>query len=162
MRGGEKIKEVNLRKEFGKRLKALRVSKKFRQREMADALGIRLRQYQRYEYGEIGFPLKALIFLADFFDVSTDYLLGRDEAPKHKSIAIDGPAGAGKSTLARKLAAKLGYLYVDTGAIYRTVALKVFREKADPSEPSQVIPLLDEMEIGRTCPRPFGGTRSQT
>ena len=42
----------------------------------------------------------------------------------HKSIAIDGPAGAGKSTLARQLAEKLGFLYVDTGAIYRTVALK--------------------------------------
>ena len=43
------------------------------------------------------------------------------------SIAIDGPAGAGKSTLARKTARELGFLYVDTGAIYRTVALKVLR-----------------------------------
>ena len=40
-----------------------------------------------------------------------------------KSIAIDGPAGAGKSTLARRLAGRLGVLYVDTGAIDRTVAL---------------------------------------
>ena len=40
------------------------------------------------------------------------------------SIAIDGPAGAGKSTLARALAKEIGYLYVDTGAIYRTVALR--------------------------------------
>ena len=43
---------------------------------------------------------------------------------KHISIAIDGPAGAGKSTLARQAAQRLGFLYVDTGAIYRTVALK--------------------------------------
>ena len=49
-----------------------------------------------------------------------------------KSIAIDGPAGAGKSTLARKLAEKLGFLYVDTGAIYRTVALAVLRAGTDP------------------------------
>ena len=41
---------------------------------------------------------------------------------KTVTIAIDGPAGAGKSTIARKLAAELGYYYVDTGAIYRTVA----------------------------------------
>lgn len=41
---------------------------------------------------------------------------------QEKSVAIDGPAGAGKSTLARALARELGYLYVDTGAIYRTVA----------------------------------------
>ena len=39
------------------------------------------------------------------------------------SIAIDGPSGAGKSTLARSMAEKLGYLYVDTGAIYRTIGL---------------------------------------
>ena len=38
------------------------------------------------------------------------------------SIAIDGPAGAGKSTIAKRLAKELGYMYVDTGAIYRTVA----------------------------------------
>ena len=64
-----------------------------------------------------------------------------------KSIAIDGPAGAGKSTLARKLAEKLGFLYVDTGAIYRTVALKALREKADPADPAQVVPLLEGLEL---------------
>ena len=63
------------------------------------------------------------------------------------SIAIDGPAGAGKSTLARKTARELGFLYVDTGAIYRTVALKVLRAGADPTEESQVIPLLKGLDI---------------
>ena len=41
---------------------------------------------------------------------------------KHYSIAIDGPAGAGKSTIARRLAKEMGYYYVDTGAIYRSGA----------------------------------------
>ena len=43
---------------------------------------------------------------------------------KHKSIAVDGPSGAGKSTLAKLLARRLGFLYVDTGDIYRTVGLR--------------------------------------
>ena len=64
-----------------------------------------------------------------------------------KSIAIDGPAGTGKSTLARRLAEKLGYIYVDTGAIYRTVALKALWEKADPGDPAQVAPLLEGLEL---------------
>lgn len=65
----------------------------------------------------------------------------------HKSVAIDGPAGAGKSTLARALAKELGYLYVDTGAIYRTVALHVHRAGGDVSSPEQVIPLLAGLDI---------------
>jgi len=64
-----------------------------------------------------------------------------------KSIAIDGPSGAGKSTLARQLAKELGFLYVDTGAIYRTVALKAQKCGADPGVSSEVVPLLDEMDI---------------
>jgi cytidylate kinase len=49
-------------------------------------------------------------------------------------IAIDGPAAAGKSTVARRLAAKLGFIYIDSGAMYRAVALWALREKLDPSD----------------------------
>ena len=49
-------------------------------------------------------------------------------------IAIDGPSGAGKSTLGRRLARELGLLYIDTGAMYRAVALAAAREGADPSD----------------------------
>ena len=66
---------------------------------------------------------------------------------KTYAIAIDGPAGAGKSTLAKEAAKALGFLYVDTGAIYRTVALKALRANADPADPAQVIPLLDGLNI---------------
>ena len=63
------------------------------------------------------------------------------------NIAIDGPAGAGKSTLARALARELGFLYVDTGAIYRTVGLYVVRQGRDCSRAEEVIPLLPEIPI---------------
>ena len=66
---------------------------------------------------------------------------------QERSIAIDGPAGAGKSTLARALARELGYLYVDTGAIYRTVALRAREAGADPSDPEQVAPLLEDLNL---------------
>ena len=65
----------------------------------------------------------------------------------YKSIAIDGPSGAGKSTLARRAAQALGYLYVDTGAIYRTLGLYVLRHGADPSDPEQVVGLLRHAEV---------------
>ena len=66
---------------------------------------------------------------------------------QERSIAIDGAAGAGKSTLARALARELGYLYVDTGAIYRTVALRAREAGADPSDPEQVAPLLEDLDL---------------
>jgi len=50
------------------------------------------------------------------------------------NIAIDGPAGAGKSTIAKKIAKKLGYIYVDTGAMYRAMALFFLRLGTDPSD----------------------------
>ena len=65
----------------------------------------------------------------------------------YKSIAIDGPSGAGKSTLARKVAQAMGYLYVDTGAIYRTLGLAALRRKVDPENGEAVIPLLDQVSI---------------
>ena len=64
-----------------------------------------------------------------------------------RSVAIDGPAGAGKSTLAKQAAKELGFLYVDTGAIYRTVALKAVRAGADPTDPAQVVPLLENLDL---------------
>ena len=64
------------------------------------------------------------------------------------SIALDGPSGAGKSTLARRLAEELGYLYVDTGAIYRTVGLWVRRNGADPKSEPAVSALLSGLQVG--------------
>ena len=65
----------------------------------------------------------------------------------YRSIAIDGPSGAGKSTLARRLARELGFLYVDTGAIYRTVGLAARRQGIDPDDAHAVAALLPGLEI---------------
>lgn len=79
--------------------------------------------------------------------------------PHHRKInvAIDGPAGAGKSTVARLVADKLGYIYVDTGAMYRTVTLKALREGADLHNPEQLGRLADRLSI-RLVPE-SGGQR---
>lgn len=66
---------------------------------------------------------------------------------KNYSVAIDGPSGAGKSTLARRCAERFGFLYVDTGAIYRTVGLAALRAGIAPDEPEQVLPLLTGLEL---------------
>lgn len=62
---------------------------------------------------------------------------------KKVSIAIDGPSGAGKSTLAKSISKKLGYLYVDTGAIYRTIGYYAFSNGIDPK---------DEKAVGESLP----------
>ena len=66
------------------------------------------------------------------------------------SIVIDGPSGAGKSTLAKSIAKTLGYLYVDTGAIYRTIGYAVYARGTDPKDAEAVAALLPELEIGLT------------
>lgn len=66
---------------------------------------------------------------------------------KHYAVAIDGPSGAGKSSLARAVAGDLGFIYVDTGAIYRTTALHILRRGADPGDAAAVAALLPEVGI---------------
>lgn len=66
---------------------------------------------------------------------------------KYISIAIDGPAGAGKSTMARAVARELGYVYVDTGAIYRTVGYYVDLCGIGPKDVDGVTRLIDEVNI---------------
>ena len=67
---------------------------------------------------------------------------------KKYSIAIDGPAGAGKSTIAKRLAKELGYRYVDTGAIYRTVAYFMDLWGVSPKDVDGVERYIDELTIG--------------
>lgn len=63
------------------------------------------------------------------------------------SVAIDGPAGAGKSTISKCLAEKLGFLHVDTGALYRTIGLFSLQKGIDPADREAVIALLPEVKI---------------
>ena len=66
---------------------------------------------------------------------------------KRYAVAVDGPSGAGKSTLARALAAKLNILYVDTGAIYRTIGCAVKRRGIALRDEAAVVALLPELDI---------------
>lgn len=65
----------------------------------------------------------------------------------HINIAIDGPAGAGKSTVAKAVAKRLDILYLDTGAMYRAMALKALRCGVEPGDRAHVLPLLEATEI---------------
>ncbi len=63
------------------------------------------------------------------------------------NIAIDGPAGAGKSTVARQAAEKLGFLYVDTGAMYRTIALYMLKNNIDTGDDAALAEALEKINI---------------
>ena len=70
--------------ELGERLKLLRKERNLKQREMAEICGLKMRGYQQYEYDETYPTVPGLVFLADYFDVSTDYLLGRTDCREVK------------------------------------------------------------------------------
>lgn len=63
------------------------------------------------------------------------------------AVAIDGPAGAGKSTIARAAAKQLGFVYVDTGALYRTIGFAAFRRKIDGMDTAGIIKMLPEISV---------------
>lgn len=63
------------------------------------------------------------------------------------NVAIDGPAGAGKSTIAKQVAKRMGLIYVDTGAMYRALALYVIREETDPADLAAVAQKCDEANV---------------
>lgn len=64
-----------------------------------------------------------------------------------RAVAIDGPAGAGKSTIAKRLAKDLGFIYVDTGALYRAIGLHTLRKGVDIHDTEGVIGLLPEIAV---------------
>lgn len=63
------------------------------------------------------------------------------------NIAIDGPAGAGKSTIAKEIAKMLKIIYVDTGAMYRAIGLKALRRGFDPGDAEKIVPMLDDTSV---------------
>lgn len=63
-------------------------------------------------------------------------------------IAIDGPAGAGKSTISKEVARRLGYVYIDTGAMYRSVGLAALRDGAAATSESDLAPIIESIDIG--------------
>jgi cytidylate kinase len=69
------------------------------------------------------------------------------ERAERRVIAIDGPAGSGKSTVAKAVASRLGMSYLDTGAMYRAVAFKAIRRGVDPEDAALVAKLAEDMEL---------------
>ena len=70
------------------------------------------------------------------------------------TIAIDGPAGSGKSSVARRVAEMLGFLYLDSGAMYRALALKALRNKISPEDESRLAELAKNTNIELKPPLP--------
>jgi CMP/dCMP kinase len=77
-------------------------------------------------------------------DETSDSLRGEEE---RLIVAIDGPSGAGKSTLAKRLASELGFTYMDTGAMYRALALKVLREGVDLADDVAMARLIESTTV---------------
>jgi CMP/dCMP kinase len=79
------------------------------------------------------------------------------------ALAIDGPAGAGKSTVARAVASALGWSYVDTGALYRAIALAVLRSGVDPADEDGVAAVAEraDVDLDGTCVRLDGDDVSE-
>ncbi len=71
----------------------------------------------------------------------------KPQSPRKINIAIDGPAGAGKSTVARLVAEKLGYVYIDTGAMYRAVTWKALEHGLQIEQSNAIVHLLEQTEI---------------
>lgn len=79
-------------------------------------------------------------------------------SPRRPCIAIDGPVAAGKSTIARLVAGRLGYTYIDSGAMYRALAWAARKWRVGPEDSARVVALLDRIRI-RLDPRPGGANR---
>ncbi|MEO8288667.1 MAG: (d)CMP kinase [Chloroflexota bacterium] len=90
-----------------------------------------------------------------------EQLAPKDSGKLPRTIAIDGPAGAGKSTIGRMLAETLGYLFLDTGAMYRAVALVALRRGISPTNEELLAELADKLPIHIEKPKP-GETDGRT
>jgi cytidylate kinase len=80
-------------------------------------------------------------------DNCTSCCHGQNTKEKRTVIAIDGPSGAGKSTIARLLAEQLGYVYIDTGAMYRAIGWKAKREGIEPTDEKKMADLCGRTEV---------------
>jgi cytidylate kinase len=92
-----------------------------------------------------------LVWDTALYNAFESYEIGGKTAMNSVAVAIDGPSGAGKSTIARAAAKALGFVYVDTGAMYRAIGLAVSRQGIAIGEPEKVLPMLGEaLRIGLT------------
>lgn len=90
-------------------------------------------------------PRAVELFCAGRLNIDENGIVTMKE--KKINVAVDGPSGAGKSTLAKLIASKFGYIYLDTGALYRSIGLYVRRKDADPKDEKALEALLPEIKL---------------
>lgn len=95
--------------------------------------------------------IRVMVLTEGSFNAEHVYLNGakhlRKDLTEVVNIAVDGPAGSGKSTVSKLIASRMGILYLDTGAMYRAIALKCIRENADYAEKDAVRHILDKLDL---------------
>lgn len=101
--------------------------------------------------GSLKLCIRVMMLVEGDFNPEHVYLNGakvlRKDLTEVMNIAVDGPAGSGKSTVCKLVAKRLGILYLDTGAMYRAIALKCIKENADYAEKSAVMRVLDKLNL---------------
>lgn len=97
--------------------------------------------------------------VANEFQKSLIFTSKRGKVRNKIRIAIDGPAGSGKSTIARAVALKLGYTYIDTGAMYRAITLKALNKGIEPTDITSLTRLAEESKIELLYEPVPGGTK---
>lgn len=134
---------MDMRIKRGQILKDLRTQKGLKQSDLAEIMGITQQAYQRYEYGTSEPNADGFAFLADFYGVTTDYLLGREPAPN--PFADLGLDEAGEQEMLRQ--------YMSFEPEVRAMLMDVLIKLADSAKPDEPAEIIEETTIGAELDR---------
>lgn len=128
-------------------LQKLRRSKNLTQEEFADIIGVKLTTYQKYERDAISPPYDKLVKIADFYNVSLDYLLGRTDVKQMASVQPDPFAGIDVTALEKRIIRK----YTELDETMRSICMDAFRQLSEAMNPPEKIPdgfVREEKTVG--------------
>ncbi len=150
----EIIKALWLPKTLQKSLTGFKKNKTFNIKEIKSSLkenGLQVEYIEAVDRNDLS-PIKipkSIVLLAAAVRCGDTRLIDHVFLMRRSPIvAIDGPAGAGKSTVTKSFARKLGLIYLDTGAMYRAITWFILKEKIDPKNDEYIAKILEELEIG--------------